>query len=259
MVYLVGAGPGDPDLLTVKALSLICAADVVVYDRLVAPEILALIPAGVARIAVGKTPGRHPVPQAEINRLLVQLATSRRVVVRLKGGDPFVFGRGGEEALELSRRGIPFEVVPGVTAASGVGAYAGIPLTHRGLSRTVHLVPGHLRDEEPLRLNWRCLAHPGATLVLYMGLSNLAAVAEGLIQGGLAGDTPAAAIQEGTTPRQRTVRAALSSLAAAVEQAGLEAPVTVIVGATVGLADRLAWFASDPEEGRDATPTLAGA
>jgi uroporphyrin-III C-methyltransferase/precorrin-2 dehydrogenase/sirohydrochlorin ferrochelatase/uroporphyrin-III C-methyltransferase len=258
-VYLVGAGPGDPDLLTVKALSLICAADVVVYDRLVSPEILALIPPGVARIAVGKLPGHHCVPQREINGLLVGLAARKRVVVRLKGGDPFVFGRGSEEALELTRHGIPYEVVPGVTAASAVSAYAGVPLTHRGISRAVHLVTGHLRDDEPLDLDWRRLADPNATLVVYMGLTSLETITARLMEAGLASTTPAAAVQEGCTPRQRTVRATLETLAPAVRTARLQSPVAVIIGRTVDLADQLAWFFSPAEAASDVTSRLAGA
>ena len=163
IVYLVGAGPGDPGLLTVRALRLIEQADVVVYDRLVSAEILALIPPGVSRIAVGKAPGHHCVPQDQINDLLVGVACKRRRVVRLKGGDPFIFGRGSEEALHLKRHGIPFEVVPGVTSAAAASAYAGIPLTHRGLSRTVHLVTGHQRDDEPLDLPWKEMAGGAST------------------------------------------------------------------------------------------------
>lgn len=242
VVYLVGAGPGDPDLLTVKALRLMQTADVVVYDRLVSPEILELIPAGVARMSVGKAVGRHCVPQHEINDLLVSLAGKERVVVRLKGGDPFVFGRGSEEALHLRQHGIRFAIVPGVTAASAAGAYAGIPLTHRSMSRSVRLVTGHFREGEELVLDWRGLADPTGTLVVYMGLSNLRLISDKLIEAGRSPDTLAAAVQEGTTPRQQSVRSTLVGLADAVESAGLEAPVAVIVGDTVGLADELSWF-----------------
>ena len=255
IVYLVGAGPGDPELLTVKALRLLQSADVVVYDRLVAPEILALIPQGTARIAVGKAPGNHCVPQHEINALLIGLAGRKRSVVRLKGGDPFVFGRGSEEALELTRRGIPFEIVPGITAAAGASAYAGIPLTHRALSHGVHLVTGHLQDGEPLDLDWHRLAQPSATLVVYMGLGNLPTITGQLIAAGRSTNTPAAAVQEGSTPRQRCVRATLGTLADAVARAALRAPVAIVIGETVALADELAWF--QPQEVRDAPSLLA--
>jgi len=191
IVYLVGAGPGDAGLLTVKALRLIEQADVVVYDRLVSPEVLALIPPGVTRIAVGKAPGHHCVPQAQINELLVSVACKGRRVVRLKGGDPFIFGRGSEEALHLKHQGIPFEIVPGVTSAAAASAYAGIPLTHRGLSRTVHLVTGHQRDDEPLDLPWDSLAAGDATLAVYMGLANLRTICDHLTAAGMDPATPA--------------------------------------------------------------------
>jgi len=242
VVYLVGAGPGDPELLTVKALRLLQTADVVIYDRLVSPEIIALIPAGVSRIAVGKAPGMHCVPQQEINSLLTGLAGKSRAIVRLKGGDPFVFGRGSEEAMHLRQQGITFEVVPGLTAASAVSTYAGIPLTHRSMSRGVRLVTGHLQQDDELNLEWDKLADPSATLVVYMGLSNLDTIAYRLIAAGRAPETPAAAIQEGTTPRQRRVIATLDTLDREVKAAGLVSPVIIIVGETVALADSLSWF-----------------
>ncbi|MCU7905398.1 MAG: uroporphyrinogen-III C-methyltransferase [Candidatus Thiodiazotropha sp. (ex Epidulcina cf. delphinae)] len=252
VVYLVGSGPGDPDLLTVKALRLMQSADVVVYDRLVSAEIMAMVPPGVSRIAVGKAPGMHCVPQHEINSLLTSLAKKARTIVRLKGGDPFVFGRGSEEALHLRRHAIHFEVVPGITAASAVSAYAGIPLTHRSMSRGVRLVTGHFREGEALELDWEKLADPTITLVVYMGLSNLGCIVRQLIDAGRSPETPAAVIQEGTTPRQRMVRARLSSLDQRVEAAALRSPVMIIVGETVALADRLAWF--EPEEACDEIP-----
>ena len=242
IVYLVGSGPGDPDLLTVKALRLMQTADVIVYDRLVSPEIMALIPAGITRIAVGKAPGMHCVPQQEINSLLASLARKSRVIVRLKGGDPFVFGRGSEEALFLREQGIGFEIVPGITAASAVSTYAGIPLTHRSMSRGVRLVTGHLQEGDALELEWDKLADASATLVVYMGLANLRTITDNLIQAGRPADTPAAAIQEGTTPRQRQVVATLATLPQTVEQADLSSPVIIIVGETVALADQLNWF-----------------
>lgn len=254
-VYLVGAGPGDPGLLTVRAQTLIEQADVVVYDRLVGKAILDLIPQGTTRIAAGKACGKHSMSQQEINELLVSLARRGRQVVRLKGGDPFVFGRGGEEALHLSRHGIPFEVVPGVTAAVACTAYAGIPLTHRGLSRTVHLVTGHFRDDQPLELDWKSLADPESTLVVYMGLAHLEAFARGLLDAGLPASTPAAAIERGTTLDQRVVFASIETLAGKVRQEALSPPVLIVVGRTVGLAGELAWFS--PESWNEA-PHEAG-
>ncbi len=258
VVYLVGAGPGDPELLTVKALRLIQTADVVVFDRLVAPEIMALIPQGVARIAVGKAPGQHCMPQSQINELLVNLAQRSRRIVRLKGGDPFIFGRGSEEALELRRSGIRFEVVPGITAAAAASAYAGIPLTHRAVSRGVRLVTGHLKEGQTLDLDWQRLADPDATLVVYMGLANLRTIIGKLMAEGRSADTPAAAVQEGSTPRQRCVYATLGTLAQAVEDADLQAPVAVIVGETVAMASELAWFQPLNETEGDHAASFAG-
>ncbi len=246
-VYLVGAGPGDPGLLTIKALHLLEKADVVVYDRLVSDAILDLIPGGVARINVGKAAGRHSMPQEQINDLLVSLAHSRRRVVRLKGGDPFIFGRGSEEALHLHRHGISFEVVPGITAAMACAAYAGVPLTHRGLSRGVRLVTGHFRNDEPIDLDWRALADPDATLVIYMGLANLDRISAGLIAAGLAPVTPALAVQNGTTPAQRRVFSDLRNLPQRVREAGIGAPLLTIIGRTVTLADVLDWYFPDEE------------
>ena len=251
IVYLVGAGPGDPGLVTLKALRLIKQADVVVYDRLVSAEVLALIPAGITRIAVGKAAGRHCVPQPEINELLVGVARKGRRVVRLKGGDPFIFGRGSEEALYLKQQGIPFEVVPGVTSAAAAGAYAGIPLTHRGLSRTVYLVTGHQREDEPLDLPWQDLAAGDPTLAVYMGLANLGLIGDRLIAAGMDPATPAAAVQDGTAPSQKRVIATLGTLADAVESAGLQAPVMLIIGRVVELATELDWFQPQDLEATD--------
>ncbi len=240
-VSLVGAGPGDPDLLTVKSLRRLRQADVVVFDRLISDEILQLIPSGVSRISVGKSPGKHCVPQDQINEILVSLALSGRRVVRLKGGDPYIFGRGGEEALVLRQRGIPFEVVPGVTAAAGCSSYAGIPLTHRGLNHGVRFLAGHLQDGS-LQVDWHKVADPDCTLVIYMGLGNLKTICAELVGAGLERDMPAAAIHGGTTGQQRKVIATLADLAAAVESAGLRSPVTIIVGKAVALSDALDWF-----------------
>jgi len=241
-VYLVGAGPGDPDLLTVKALRLIQSADVVVHDRLISTEILGLVPSDVTRISVGKASGHHSLPQEQINELIANLAKRGRNVVRLKGGDPFIFGRGSEEALYLRERGIEFEIIPGITAALAVSAYTGVPLTHRGMSRGVRLVTGHLRDDETLELDWRALADPAATLVVYMGLTSLSLLRDQLVAAGLAPKTPAMAVQDGTTRRQRRVIATLDKLPARVEAAKLQPPVLLIVGQTVALAGQLDWF-----------------
>ena len=241
-VSLVGAGPGDAELMTVKALRLLQEADVVAYDRLVSSEILDLIPTGVSRISVGKSVGKHCVPQDQINETLVNLARSGRRVVRLKGGDPYMFGRGGEEALVLKQHGIPFEVVPGVTAATGCSAYAGIPLTHRGLSHGVRFLTGHFRDDEELDIDWEKVADPDCTLVIYMGLGSLKRISSELINAGLDASTPAAAIHGGTTDAHQKVISTLDGLPEAVSLAGLQAPVMIIVGKVVSLSDELDWF-----------------
>jgi len=244
-VSLVGSGPGDPDLLTIKALRLIQQADVVVFDRLVSAEILDLIPHGVSQISVGKSPGKHCVPQDQINDIIVGLALSGRRLVRLKGGDPYIFGRGGEEALVLRRHGIPFEVVPGVTAAAGCSSYSGIPLTHRGLNHGVRFITGHLQNNETLDINWDKVADPDCTLVIYMGLANLNKICAELIRAGLPATTPAAAIHGGTTTHQQKVISNLAELAEAVVNSGLESPVTTIIGDVVRLSAELDWFQSE--------------
>jgi uroporphyrin-III C-methyltransferase len=248
LVSLVGSGPGDPDLLTVKALRRLQQADVVVYDRLVSDEILQLIPAGVGQISVGKSPGNHCVPQGRINEILVSLALSGRRVVRLKGGDPYIFGRGGEEALVLREHDIPFEVVPGITAAAGCSSYAGIPLTHRGLSRGVRFVTGQLQDGVNHKLDWRCLADADSTLVIYMGLATLPQICAQLQRAGMPADTPAAAIHGATREHQRKVVNTLAGLAEAVADAGIESPVTTIIGEVVRLSEQLDWFAAKREQ-----------
>jgi uroporphyrin-III C-methyltransferase/precorrin-2 dehydrogenase/sirohydrochlorin ferrochelatase/uroporphyrin-III C-methyltransferase len=239
-VYLVGAGPGDPELLTVKAVRLLREADVVVFDRLVAAEILDLVPRGVPRIYAGKALGQHSLQQVEINDLLVRLARSHRRIVRLKGGDPYIFGRGSEEALHLAAHRVSFEVVPGITAAAGCAARVGIPLTHRGLASGVRLVAGHCRADVPLDLNWESLADRDTTLVFYMGLANLPQIGRRLIDAGLPPDTPAAAISNGTTPQEAVCFAPLGQLAARVQDAGLKAPVIIVVGRVVQFAPALA-------------------
>lgn len=255
-VYLVGAGPGDPDLLTLKALRLLQAADVVIYDRLVAKPILDLVPAGTTRIFAGKIARHHHIPQPEINALLVSLARSGRRIVRLKGGDPFLFGRGGEEAEHLARHGIPFEVVPGVTSASACTAYAGIPLTHRGLAHSVRFVTGHTRENTDLDLDWRSLADPDTTLVIYMGRIHVRRIAAALIEHGLAAVTPAAAIVNGTRSDQVTILTTLAKLADRIEGLDMAAPTLLVVGRVVALAEQLDWFhpvATTPTAGVAAT------
>ncbi|HEB79430.1 MAG TPA: uroporphyrinogen-III C-methyltransferase [Rhodospirillales bacterium] len=240
-VYLVGAGPGDPDLLTVKAQRLLMIADVVVYDRLVSSAILDLIPPGKARIFVGKAPHNHHMPQEEINDLLVSLAKSNHTVIRLKGGDPFIFGRGSEEALYLSRHDVPFEVVPGVTAASAIGSALGVPLTHRGLSTSVRFVTGHCRADAELVLDWDGLADPDTTIVFYMGLANLPQLSKKLIAAGLPADTPAAASTKATGPDQRQCVSTIERLPALCVKLEFKAPVLVIIGQVVSLAEHLNW------------------
>ena len=242
-VCLIGAGPGAADLLTLRALRLMRQADVAVYDRLVGPEVLELLPATVERIFVGKMRERHVCPQAGINRLLVELARAGRRVLRLKGGDPFIFGRGGEELESLAAAGIPFQIVPGVTAATGCAAYAGIPLTHREHAQTLIFVTGHTKDGEP-DLDWPALARPGQTLVVYMGIKALGSLCRGLIEHGLPATTPAALIENGTYDHQQVVSGTLASLPARALDLRLAGPTLIIVGEVVALAGRLAWFAA---------------
>ena len=246
-VYLVGTGPGDPELLTVKALRLLQTADVVVYDRLVADEIIEQIPVGVTRIYVGKRTGNHTLDQAEINRLLVKLAETERCIVRLKGGDPFVFGRGSEEAIYLSQHGISFEVVPGITSASACAAYAGIPLTHRGLANSVQFITGHAKQNENLNLDWPTLVDSNKTLVIYMGLSNIAYITAKLMEAGMPADTPAAAIENGSTSKQRHCNTVVARLAERVKQEAMEAPVLFVIGKVVTLANELEWYVAHAE------------
>ena len=241
-VYLVGAGPGDPDLLTVKAQRLLRQADVVVYDRLISPAILDLIPPGTSRIYVGKSTGQHSMPQEEINALLLNLARKGHQVLRLKGGDPFVFGRGSEEAQYLVHHGVRFEVVPGITSAAACSAYAGIPLSHRGMARSVRLVTGHCSTDQPLDLDWRGLVDPQTTLVIYMGLANLAQIRRELLAAGMPPATPAAFVENGTTPRQRRVLTTLEDLVRDQRRHAVRAPALIIIGAVVDFAGELDWY-----------------
>ncbi len=244
-VVLVGAGPGDPDLLTIKALKALNDADVVVYDRLVSAEIRDLIPAGTVLIGAGKSPGRHTMTQDEINDLLITLARTGRRVVRLKGGDPFIFGRGGEEALALARAGIDYDVVPGITSAQGCAAAARIPLTHRGTASSLRFITGHCREGRELDLDWPSLTGEDTTLVVYMGHASMERIAANLIAHGLAADTPAAAIMCATTDREWKVAAPLANIAAAAREAGMTSPVLYIIGRVVDTAAALGFQADE--------------
>jgi len=244
IVYLVGAGPGDPGLLTLRGLECLQKADVVVHDRLANHQLLAYATRA-EFIDVGKQPDHHPVPQTRINAILVEEASKGRIVVRLKGGDPFVFGRGGEEAQALVEAGIPFEIVPGVTSAIAVPAYAGIPVTHRGVACSVAFVTGHSAGCKPLDLNWQALAQGVDTLVFLMGVHNLPTIVTSLIEAGRSPETPVALIEQGTLPQQKVVTGTLANI---LEKAAeLKPPATIIVGEVVGLQSLLNWFTPNPE------------
>ncbi|MGO0307192.1 siroheme synthase CysG [Endozoicomonas acroporae] len=240
-VYLVGGGPGDPDLLTFKALRLMQQADVVLHDRLVSEDVLALCRRDADYIYVGKKRDRHTRPQEEINALLVALAKEGKRVLRLKGGDPFIFGRGGEEIETLASEGIPFQVVPGITAASGCASYAGIPLTHRDHAQSVRFVTGHLKDGG-YALNWQEMLDPGQTLVFYMGLLGLPRICQELMDHGRDAQTPIALIQQGTTRNQRVFKGTLATINTIIESETVRAPTLIIVGSVVTLHETLSWY-----------------
>ncbi|HLH63487.1 MAG TPA: uroporphyrinogen-III C-methyltransferase [Ktedonobacteraceae bacterium] len=255
-VYLVGAGPADPDLITVKGLRCLRVADVVIYDSLVSPQLLEEAHPQAERVYVGKRAGHHCMKQEQINALLIQYAQQGRIVVRLKGGDPFVFGRGGEEALALAQAGTSFEIVPGVSSAIAVPAYAGIPVTHRHLASSVTIVTGHEdAAHTSSRVDWEALAKLDGTLVILMGVATLAHIAERLRNGGLHPDTPAAVIQEGTAPEQHVVTGTLETIADRAASAGITSPAVVVIGAVVTLHEALTWY----EGVREASHPSAGA
>ena len=252
-VYLVGAGPGDPELLTLRGAQLVSKAECIVYDNLVSPDIVALADSLAEKVYVGKKAADHTLPQPQINALLVDRARKGLKVVRLKGGDPFIFGRGGEEMEALMAAGIKVEVVPGVTAAAGIAAYAGIPLTHRDYAQSVVFATGFLKDGA-LDLDWPMLARAGQTLVIYMGVSRLGEICAQLLAHGLPPDTPAAVIERGTTPRQKVAAGTLSTLVDRVQALAIRPPALTVVGGVVGLYPRLAWFEPSPVESEDAPP-----
>lgn len=242
-VYLVGAGPGDPELITLKGKRLLEEAEVVIYDRLVGHEVLGYANPAAEKIFVGKEDSCHTLPQEEINRLIADKAMEGKKVVRLKGGDPYIFGRGGEEAHLLFDEGIPFEVVPGVTAASGVAAYAGMPLTDRRHASAVTFVTGHKRvGSEMEEVNWKALADLDNTLVFYMGVKNLGTITENLLKNGQPGDTPAAVVRCGTMPEQQTIEGTLSDICDKVERSGFKPPALLVIGGVVTLRESLGWF-----------------
>lgn len=240
MVHLIGAGPGDPDLLTLKALRLIQSADVVVFDRLVSPEIMALIPARTRQIDVGKLPKCHKIPQEAINALLIDLARDGLNIARLKGGDPLIFGRGSEEAADLRAAGIAVDYVPGITAAQGMAASTGVPLTHRGLATGVRYVTGHRAKDARLDLDWASLASEATTLVVYMGVQNIAEIAFHLMRHGLPATLPVMAVSAVTTPREARLVSTLGSIVTDVARVQPDAPVLFVIGHVVSLYDAIA-------------------
>ncbi|HIR61500.1 MAG TPA: uroporphyrinogen-III C-methyltransferase [Candidatus Faecivivens stercoravium] len=249
-IILVGAGPGGKGLLTLRGLEALGEADAVVYDRLVSEEILSLIPSSAEKIDAGKSPGSHPVPQPEINRILVEKAEEGKTVVRLKGGDPFVFGRGGEELDIPAEKGIPFEVVPGVTSAVAALSEAGIPVTARGVASSFHVITGHQKGDEPLQIPFDALAKAGGTLVFLMGMGALPRLSEGLLSAGMDPETPAAIVENGARPEQRKLLSTLARLPEEAAAMGLHSPAVIAVGAVCGLSGRYGWREKLPLHGK---------
>ena len=241
-VYLVGAGPGDPQLLTIKAVKVIKEADVVIYDRLVGEEILLLAPEQAEKIYVGKRTGKHEVPQDKITEIIIEKALCGGKIVRLKGGDPFVFGRGGEEAEALVEKGIEFEVVPGISSSVAAPMYAGIPLTHRDYAASVAIITGHRAGEAEKPINWAKIADAVDTMVILMGVESLHAITEKLINGGLSPQTPAAIIESGTLQKQRTIIGKIGTIAKKAEEKQIKPPAVIVVGEVANLGRKLAWF-----------------
>ena len=248
-VWLVGAGPGDPGLMTLRGREALAQADVVVYDALVSPGILGMIPDTARAVFAGKRSSHHYMKQSDTNRLLLEAALKGQNVVRLKGGDPFVFGRGGEELELLAENGVPFEIVPGVTSAFAVPAYCGIPVTHRDFCSSVHVITGHRREGQDDDIDFDALVKTGGTLVFLMGVAALPRIMAGLQAAGMPGDTPAAVLEKGATARQRRISATVSTLEAACDQAKVQTPAIIVVGRVCALAEDFAWFEKKPLSG----------
>lgn len=249
-VTLVGAGPGDPELLTVKAAKALASATLVLHDNLVSPAVLGLVAPHAERIDVGKQSGRHTMPQEDITALMVRHARAGRDLVRLKGGDPYIFGRGGEEVAGLAEAGVPFVVIPGITAAQGAAAYAGMPLTHRDHAHSVVLATGHLQGahgDRHVDLDWSSLVHTQQTVVIYMGIGALPIICEQLMAHGLAADTPAALVERASLPEQRTITGTVGRLAALAVSHQVKSPALIIIGSVTTLHDQLAWHPSHPD------------
>ena len=258
-VYLVGAGPGDGGLMTIKGKTLLNTADVIVYDRLVGPEIMEMIPADAEKIDVGKNAGNHPVPQHEINQILLDQAKAGKTVVRLKGGDPFVFGRGGEELELLEENGIDFEVVPGITSSIAAAAYGGIPVTHRDFCSSLHIITGHAKAGSELKIDFESLVKLNGTLVFMMSVSTVGKIADGLIGAGIDPDMPAAIVERGTMPGQRTFTAPLSQICEVVRKEGVKSPAVILVGKVCSLSDKFDWFDRKPLLGKRVVVTQPAA
>ena len=247
-VYIVGAGPGDPDLITVKAIKCIAEADVILYDRLVNRELLLYGKPGAEYIYCGKAPGIHCVPQKDIHQLLISKSMERKTIVRLKGGDPFIFGRGGEEAEVLAKHGIQFEIVPGITSGIAAPAYAGIPLTHREWGSSFAIVTGHCVTGKPDNINWHHLTHGVDTIVIYMGMKNLPYICKQLRSCGMKPETPVAVIEQGTTGFQRTITGTIDSIGAIVTREQVANPAMIVIGEVVNLSEKLSWFSEKTKD-----------